>query len=142
MAMAANRRAGRTREELDVPVGSFADIAFLLIIFFILVTSLSQIRGFQSELPAAQQAETQPEQTPTIALHRDRILFNDRELALDDLRAALGRLGLADRTGEDKVVLIEASDGVVYQTYFEVMAAIGQAGGVVGIVQEQDGATP
>jgi len=123
--------------EPEVPVSSFSDIAFLLIIFFILVTSLAQLTGLQTELPAAEASEARPEKTPTVTLTESRMQFNDAELTLPMLREQLAALGLADKSGEGKVVLLEASGRVAYQSYYQVLAAISAAGGVVGIMQEE-----
>ncbi len=125
------------RDNVDPPVGSFSDIAFLLIIFFILVTSLSQITGLQTEMPSAEKSEAPPEKTPTIVLTEGRMLFNDESVTLENLRAQLLALGLASKAGGEKVVLLEAAGRVAYQDYYKVMAAISVAGGVVGILQEE-----
>jgi len=124
-------------EDTEPPVGSFSDIAFLLIIFFILVTSLSQLTGLQTEMPSAEKSEAQPEKTPTVALSEGRMLFNDETVTLEKLRTQLLELELANKAGEAKVVLLEASGKVAYQDYYQVMAAISAAGGVVGILQEE-----
>ncbi len=135
MRDAFHRRRARGGDP-EVPVSSFSDIAFLLIIFFILVTSLAQLTGLQTELPAAEQSASPPEKTPVVLLHSDRMLFNEEELDIGALRMALADLDLAAQTGEGKVVLLEASGRVNYQQYYQAMAAISAAGGVVGIVQE------
>ncbi len=124
-------------EDVEPPVGSFSDIAFLLIIFFILVTSLSQLTGLQTEMPAAEKSEAQPEKTPTVTLSEGRMLFNDEAVTLESLRTQLRDLELASKAGEEQVVLLEASGKVAYQDYYQVMAAISAAGGVVGILQEE-----
>lgn len=124
------------RDDADPPVGSFSDIAFLLIIFFILVTSLSSLTGLKTEMPSAEKSETPPVKTPTVAISEGRMLFNDETMTLDLLRVRLATLGLAGKTGEEKVVLLEATGRVAYQDYYPVMAAISAAGGVVGILQE------
>lgn len=127
----------KPRANTDMPVDSFSDIAFLLIIFFILVTSLSQLTGLQTEMPAAEKSEAQPDKTPTVALSGERLLFNDAPMTIEKLREQLGALALSEKTGEGKVVLLEATGKVQYQNYYQVMAAISSAGGVVGILQEE-----
>ncbi len=123
--------------DTEPPVSSFSDIAFLLIIFFILVTSLSQLTGLQTDMPAAEKSQTQPEQTPTIVLTEGgRMQFNDEVISIEELRRALAALSLSEKEGEDRVVLLEASGRVAYQDYYQVMAAVSAAGGIIGIVQE------
>ncbi|MBI2192493.1 MAG: biopolymer transporter ExbD [Planctomycetes bacterium] len=123
-----------------IPVDSFSDLAFLLIIFFILVTSLQKQSGFVTDIPSGQKSEAQPEKTTSITIRDDRISLNDQFLDVFQLRAKLQEMNLpARKAQEEKIVLLEAVGGVHYQTYFEVMAAISSAGGVIAIVKEDQG---
>jgi len=130
----------KERREPDIPTDSVSDIAFLLIIFFILTTTLAKLTGFKAELPAAaasQQAAKTETKTPSVQLAGGKLLFNEQEVALAALRERLLDLRLGTKQGEEKVVMLEAAGQVNYQTYFETMAAISAAGGVVAIVQEE-----
>ena len=132
------RRHGKIRREPDIPVSSFSDIAFLLIIFFILATTLAQLSGVVTDIPAGQKAEAEVQTTATVELHNDVIRFNDRVVTIGQLRRELGLLNLHAKSGKDKVILLEAVGKVKYQTYFDVMASISSAGGVTAIVREDD----
>jgi biopolymer transport protein ExbD len=127
------------RADPPLPTDSVSDIAFLLIIFFILTTTLTKLRGFTAELPAAsptsQAAPTDPK-TPAVQMAEGKILFNEQEVSLPVLRDRLRDLRLDAKRGEAKVVTLEAAGRVPYQDYFAAMAAISAAGGVVAIVQE------
>ncbi len=123
----------------DVPVASFSDLAFLLIIFFILTTTLVATRGLLTEFPAGERSEKQEKKTTTVCLRDGRLTLNETEVDLAKLRAELAALKLHERAGEDKVVILEAAGKVEYQDYFEVMAAITQAGGSICIIREVGG---
>jgi biopolymer transport protein ExbD len=118
-----------------------SDIAFLLIIFFILTTTLTKLSGFTAELPSAaanQQQATSDAKTPTVQLANGKLLFDEREVSPAALRERLLDLRLDKRQGEERIVMLEAAGKVDYQTYYEVMAAISAAGGVVAIVEEDE----
>jgi biopolymer transport protein ExbD len=132
------RRDKRRRREPDIPVSSFSDIAFLLIIFFILATTLAQLSGVVTDIPAGQKAEAEVQTTANVELHNDVIRFNEQVVDIRGLRRELGMLNLHAKSGKDKVVLLEAVGKVNYQTYFDVMASISSAGGVTAIVREDD----
>ena len=55
------------------------------------------------------------------------------------MRGRLKELNLSQKTGDQKVVLLEAIGDVEYQTYYDVMAAISEAGGAIGIVRQAEG---
>ena len=137
--MALARR--KEKRELEIPTDSVSDIAFLLIIFFILTTTLSKLTGFTAELPSAAASQQQAKsdaKTPTVQLASGKLLFDEREVSIAALRERLLDLRLANRQGEERIVMLEAAGKVDYQTYYEVMAAISAAGGVVAIVEEDE----
>ena len=138
MALRARDSNGRGRRRRDsrVPTESFADIAFLLLIFFILTTTLIKTQGFLTEMPAGQKSEEEPEKTATVLVEPDSITLNDEPVTIGELRAALAKMNLHAKTGEDKAVLVEAKGQVTYETYFPVIAGITAAGGEVVILRE------
>lgn len=129
----------KEKRDLDIPTDSVSDIAFLLIIFFILTTTLSKLSGFTAELPSAdasqKQAAATDTKTPGVQIAGGKLLFNEQEVSLDTLRDRLLDLQLG-KEGQEKVVMLEAAGAVDYQTYYQAMAAISAAGGVVAIVEE------
>ena len=121
----------------DIPVASFSDVAFLLIIFFILTTTFQKPTGFLADIPSGEKGEVKQEKTTTVALHEDKITLNDKAVSMSDLRRYLQELRLDQKTGDGKMVLLTASDKVKYQSYFETMAMITSAGGAVAIMREE-----
>jgi biopolymer transport protein ExbD len=132
----AGRRDRGGDEALEVPVQSFSDIAFLLIIFFILVTSLTQIAGIVTDIPSGQKAEAKSEKTNIVSIHNGEIALNDAELSVESLRKKLKGLKLEKKKGDEKIIMLEATGKVAYQQYYEVMTSITAAGGVIAIVQD------
>ena len=130
----------KEKRDLDIPTDSVSDIAFLLIIFFILTTTLSKLSGFTVELPSAdasqKHAAATDTKTPGVQIAGGKLLFNEQEVSLDTLRDRLLDLQLGKKEGQEKVVMLEAAGAVDYQTYYQAMAAISAAGGVVAIVEE------
>ena len=136
----AKRKPRRHREDPTVPVEAFSDIAFLLLTFFLIVTTLQTDQGIEAEFPAGEQSQeqTQEDQTNVVHLSSETIAFNERKLALDELRQVLLDLDLPARLGQDKIVLVEATGAVPYRNYYPVIAAINAAGGTVAIVEPED----
>ena len=138
------KKLGKKREgDISPDLTSFSDIANLLIIFFILTTSLARPFGRQMDMPSsAKPPEEQKNEadTPTINLSADRITISEngkegRELTMDQLRAELWKKNFPSRSEKERAVVLETSDDVKYERYYQVATAIAAAGGVVAIME-------
>jgi len=121
-------------------LAAFSDIAFLLIIFFIVTANLTKPEGLVTQIPAAQEGETADQEMPTVQLDGRSILFNDKPLAgFGELTEQLAALDLPNRARQaQRIVQLEARDNVAYQDYFQAILAISKAGGQLAIVQRDD----
>ncbi|MFP4354937.1 MAG: ExbD/TolR family protein [Phycisphaerae bacterium] len=130
------RRLGR-KTAGGIPVDSFSDIAFLLIIYFILATTLVRTQGFSAEMPGGQKAQQETEdKTPTCTLRGSEILWKDKPVSLDQFRAELAGMKLAEKQEQDeKVIILKTVESVPYEQYYRVWAAITRAGGVVSFME-------
>ena len=135
------RRAPRAN--IDIDVQSFSDIAFLLIIFFILTTSMARPYGRPMEMPSAAtppQGSASP-RIPSINILADRILFTEgegaeRELSLNELRAELWKKQFATLEPKGRLVVLETAEDVGYERYFQVVTTIAETGGVVAMLSD------
>ena len=123
--------------DMAIPTDSFSDIAFLLIIYFLVATSLVKIKSITTDLPAGEKsAKAQSDKTPTVNLRGNEIFFNDKSLGIEALNERLAALELAKVEPEKRIVMLEAAGGTSYQNYFQALAAISANGGVVAIVED------
>ena len=121
-----------------IPTTSLADMMFLLLIFFIMTTTLSRVTGIVSDMPSGSKtAQSQPEKTPTIALHDNKITVNDQDMTRDAMERYLRGLKLDLKTGNAKVVIVSTAGEVSYQDYYRTMAFIQSCGGVVAVETEE-----
>ncbi len=130
----------KSRPAAEVPTGSFADIAFLLIVFFILTTTLVQPAGSDLNIPSGKSDPKKAEQKQlTIALREGKIFFGEKatEVTLDGLRERLAAEKLSEKTENERIVILEAVADVKWQEYFQVMNAINSAGGVVALIERE-----
>ena len=138
------KRIGKKRSsEMSLDLTSFSDIANLLIIFFILTTSMVRPFGRPMDMPASQKPQDRQEkgETPTINVLSDRILYSEkegqeRELTMDELRAELLRKDFPSQDEKHRVVVLETAVDLKYERYFQVATAVAAAGGVVALVTE------
>lgn len=127
----------KKNREITIPTDSFSDIAFLLIIYFLVATTLVKVKSITADLPAGEKStKAQADKTPTVNLRGSEIFLNDKSLGIEALNARLAALELAKLEPEKRVVLLESAGGTPYQNYFEALAAISANGGVVAIVED------
>ncbi len=140
------RRIGKRRQgDIEPDLTSFSDIANLLIIFFILTTTLTRPWGRRVDMPGAsappQQQANSPSATPTVNLMKDRITFStgggrDREVSMSELRRVLLQQNFPSKDEKSRSVAIETAADVPYERYYQVVTAIAAAGGVVAILTD------
>ena len=139
------KRIGKKRQgDIEPDLTSFSDIANLLIIFFILTTTLARPWGRTVDMPSAAtppQEEKQQADTPTVNLMRDRITIAERgedekEVTMNELRQYLWKKNFPKMDDRHKSVSVETSDDVPYERYYQVVTAIAAAGGVVAILTD------
>ncbi len=122
-----------------IPVDSFSDIAFLLIIYFLVATTLIKMKSITADLPAGQKTnQAQTEKTPIINLRGSEIFFNDKKANINELSERLAALKLAEKPAEKRVIMLEAAKGTPYENYFQALATISANNGVVALVEGDD----
>jgi biopolymer transport protein ExbD len=142
----SRRRNERAKAEIET--GSFSDISFLLIIFFVLTTTFEKATGRAVDIPSAappeRQVQEEEKKTPTVSVMADRILFGmgesesaGEQVSLAELKARLLQLALPSKPEKDRMVLVEMAEDVVWDRYFKVVTTIAEAGGIVAIVEEE-----
>lgn len=134
------RKMKRLREGAgEVPTSSFADIAFLLIIYFMVVTTLVQTKGLVADMPAGQKVESADmEETPMVSVADNSIVFNESEVSIEALRNQLAEMKLQEKDPADRVVMLEAAGRTDYDRFYAAVAAIQAAGGVIANVRDAD----
>ena len=122
----------------EIPTGSFSDIAFLLIIYFLVATTLVKVQSVTADLPTGEKhADAQVDKTPVVNLRGSDIYFSDKKVSVESLNARLAALKLAEQPAKERVIMLEATHMTSYDVYFEALAAISANGGVVAIVEEE-----
>ena len=123
----------------EIPTGSFSDIAFLLIIYFLVVTTLVKVSSITADLPSGEKTnQPQSDKTPIVNVRGQEYFLNDKKVSVEGLNDRLASLELAEKEAGKRVVLLEAAKGTPYNNYFQALAAISKNGGVVAPVQEDE----
>jgi len=137
----ASFKIKRKYEEPVIDVGAFSDIAFLLIIFFILTTTFIKPAGNKMEIPAGSTDTSQKtEKQMTVNLHGDQIVWgeNQKEMSIDEFREYLLGLNLKAREEKDRIIIVDSAEDVSYELYYQAVMAITYADGVMALIEHAD----
>jgi len=130
----------KKRREGEVDVSSFSDVAFLLIIFFILTTTFKVMGGQELNIPSGEDSDSKDQKQLTINLSGNKILYGEESkssLTLRQLRVRLADEELSTKKEEKRMVVLESDANVVYQRYYNVMLAIRDADGIVALIEKE-----
>ena len=136
----------RQRRKLLVepPASATGDIAFNLIIFFLVCASVQPDSGRKQVLPRSEQQEQEQKQLDNIEvqLTRDRVFFNGSPVGLknfpENFRAALSK-ALQNKTSQsDRVVVVKSKPETPYSYWITITEIIEQSGGIVTIQREEE----
>lgn len=120
----------RNRETPSLDMTSTADISFMLLIFFLMVSSMDVDRGITRLLPPSDEKkqEMQVEREKLIALGitaENRLTLNGEPVDMAQIRPRVASLVI--QIGEEHLISIESDPTADYNTYFELQNEIAAA---------------
>ncbi len=136
----------RRRRKLlaEPPASATGDIAFNLIVFFLVCASVQPDSGREQVLPRSEQQQQEQKQMENIEvqLTRDRVFVNGSPMAINNFpknfQGALTR-ALENKTSQsDRVVVVKSKPETPYSYWITITEMIEQAGGVVTIQREEE----
>lgn len=135
-----NRKGG-----CEVNLAAFSDIAFQLIIFFIVAATFNKPRGREMDLPSVEEPEEKSdkkEKEPTVTVTNMDLQLAEgggepRRVSRIELTNWLRDQNYAEKVDEDRIVILQADDYVGYGRYFDVVNMITRAGAVIAIIEEE-----
>ncbi|MCD6291886.1 MAG: biopolymer transporter ExbD [Deltaproteobacteria bacterium] len=118
----------RSRDDVQLDMTPLVDVVFLLLIFFMLSTSLSVNPGIKIDLPKASAEQVKKKKTTLrVAIEPGgRIFLDGKKLSLVQLREKFK--GVAKKHGDEALVVIEADKKVYHGLVVKVMDAAKNSG--------------
>ena len=115
----------------EIPTASMADIAFLLIVFFLVTTTMNQDKGLSLHLPPfGESKEIKQKNICNVWINeRDEIAFFEHEdltlVSFGDLRSQIqSRLAANDKL----IISLKAERGATYRMFVDVLDELKLAG--------------
>ncbi len=130
------RPGGELRPAADINVTSLVDVAFVLLIIFMITAPIMQ-GGVDVQLPRAEARPLQPKEGLVVSINRSGQIFVDETaLSFEDFRAAFPAMVAARKPSG---VYLRGDQRVQYGVVVRVLAVMRQSGiGDVGLVAEAE----
>lgn len=126
--LANRRKSGRGRMEFTLFESfSIGDLAFLLLIFFIVTSSFILREGIFFSLPSKNGSAVRVDSKQILDVHPENTGFriNDRLMTRDE---ALEAFAAHKNSINDAVVIIHMKDGVIYERFIDTLSLAKETG--------------
>ncbi len=123
------KREGRVSPE--IPTASMADIAFLLIVFFLVTTTMNQDKGLSLHLPpVGETKEVQSKNILNVWINaRDQLAFFENDQLTPIPSGQLQSQIKARMAENDKLIIsVKTERGATYRTFVDVLDDLKMAG--------------
>ena len=129
-----------TKLLIEPPSSATGDIAFNLIVFFLVCASVQPDSGRKQSIPRSEQQEQKTEDTKHIEvlLTRTTAAINGNPVPLPRFAAQMRKALQGKTRPEDRVVVIRSKPDTPYQHWIEVTGMIEDAGGMITIQLEEE----
>ncbi|MBT4864270.1 MAG: biopolymer transporter ExbD [Planctomycetaceae bacterium] len=130
----------RNKLLIESPASATGDIAFNLIVFFLVCASVQPDSGRKQTIPKAETVPEEKKETENISvdLTRTTVAINSEKV---DVRRfpLLMRARLRDKKApEDRVVVVKSAPEVPYDRWIDITAMIEDAGGIITLQLEEE----
>jgi len=136
------RSRKKKRKAIPVPIASMGDIAFLLIIFFLVCSEVSKDRSdLEVTLPLSEYVEkTKAQVVARVAVDKDGAIYFDGDMIDDPKDVEWGVRALLTNTVSDdqRHVQFKCDSALPKEIFEPVIKAIAAGGGIIEAVGERD----
>ena len=125
---------------VDPPASASSDIAFILIIFFLVCAAVQPETGLSQALPKTEEKEEKREQSKNIevSITPTSIVLNGSPLQLPEFTRRI-QAALQKKTRDaDRIVVVKSAPNTPYPTWIRVSQIIEQSGGILTLELESN----
>jgi len=127
----------KRKADPTIPVVAMSDIAFLLIIFFLVTTNFMKESHIRLKLPKAEAAEKEEKVKNSVSVDENGVIWlNGAET--ESLKLDLANL-LGAKKGEHRKVFLKCHKELTYSEYMPVIQEINEAGGILVLKTDEKG---
>lgn len=124
--MAVLKKDNKRNRDVEIPEGSLADIAFLLLIFFLVTTTIDMDKGLSLVLPAkGEQTEVSKKNISNLLVNaRGQILLDEERIALNDIQPKIRQ---KIQENPKLIISLQTDERTKYQRYIDVLDELKQS---------------
>ena len=120
-----------------IPFISLADIAWQIIIFFLLAATFAKSDSLNLDLPGASSDKSRSAApTITVEVGDSALSVNGQGVALESLEGRIRELLAGKKTEAQRAVVVLAKNDLSFQRHVDVMYAVQRAGGILVMSEE------
>lgn len=125
---------------IEPPSSAAPDIAFILIVFFLVCASVQPETGRPQNIPKSEETPEKEQQSQNIevSLTETTVLVNGDIVPVDQVKPKFTQLLAGKETESARVVIVKSADETPYQFWIDVTTRIEEAGGIVTLQLEQE----
>ena len=133
-------RLQRGKLLVDPPASASSDIAFILIIFFLVCAAVQPETGIAQILPKTEEKTEKRDQSKNIevSITPSSIVLNGSPLQLPEFTKRLTAALSQKRRDADRIVTVKSAPNTPYPLWIKISQVIEQAGGILTLELESD----
>ena len=134
------RRRVKKRRKITIPVASMGDIAFLLIIFFLVCSEMARERSLEVTLPRSSSVEkSKASAAARVGIDRNGEIYLDgvKVAGAKDVEWGIRAILANTVSDEQRHVQFTCDAALPKETFEPVLQAIAEAGGIIEAVGEK-----
>ena len=123
---------------VEPPSSAATDIAFILMIFFLVCASVQPGTGREQTIPRSEEEEeTQKSNNIEVSISPGAVVVDGEPIPTHRLRRKLEGMLAGKQREEDRVVIVQSSPRTNYQHWVKVTSIIEKAGGIITLQLEK-----
>ena len=133
-------RRGTSKLLIEPPASATGDIAFNLIVFFLVCASIQPDSGRKQTIPKAEQTKQQEQKNENleVILTRQTVAINGTFMTLPQFDRQIRTILAGKRSPEERVVVIKSRKDVPYSHWIDITSRIEDAGGIITLQLEEE----
>jgi biopolymer transport protein ExbD/biopolymer transport protein TolR len=129
----------RPKYLVETPTSAMNDIAFILIVFFLVCASVEPEAGRSQVIPRSEKnEEQQASQSTEVGLTPATVTIDGTPYRLNEFQSRIRQILAQKKTEAERVVVLKSQADVPYEHWIAMTGIIERAGGIVTLLLEEE----